>query len=366
MKLLVITPHRYGIREVAERVGAEWESMGHNVEYELARGEAARIGPVTVGTPGIAWWWYRQFDRLADSDYDLIWAHQPVLPTVPTEDPTLWNRVVVTFHTTMHAEYGLVSDGIYPKRLLPFHWLTKHIESRTYGQLQALDASGPHYTVISSHLRDEISTFGITDAIEIPNGIFAPDRDDFEPIRDEYGIPDEATLVFNIGSLTPQKRPVEFARLMRQVVDVDGSIYCVIAGKGPLSEAVETYTTERLRTVGYVSDEAKWRWFADADVFASLAAYEGMPVATLEALSLGVPAVLSDIPAHQNLVDTYTTSGELVADGSDDIKRAIHSLAGEQATVSLPDWSEISEAYLEELTPLLPTMSAGSNGRSSE
>lgn len=353
MKLLVITPHRYGIREVAERVGAEWESMGHEVDYELARGAAARVGPVTVGTPGIAWWWYKQFDRLVDSDYDLIWSHQPVLPMLPTKHRELWDRVVVTFHTTMRAEYELVKDGDYPKRLLPFHWLTKTLEARTHLQLEDLDASGPHYTVISSHLRDELAAFGVRNTVEIPNGIFTPDRETFEPIRAQYDIPEDATLVFNIGSLTPQKRPVKFANLMRDVTDQDDSVYCVIAGKGPLADEVAEYTTDRLRTVGYVSDQEKWRWFTDADVFASLAAYEGMPVATLEALSFGIPAVLSDIPAHQNLIETYTSSAKLVSDDSSEILHAINRLKGADATVSLPGWPQIAEMYLEHVGPLV-------------
>lgn len=346
MKILVITPHRYGIREVAERVGQEWEAQGHDVEYELARGGAARIGPVTVGVPGIAWWWYRQFDRLEGSDYDFIWAHQPIVPMLPTTDASLWDRVVITFHTTLRAEYDLAREGIYPAHLLPFHWLTKSLEARTYRQLEALDADGPHYTVISPHLREEIGTFGVTGAVEIPNGIFTPDTETFSPIRSEYGIPEEAPLVFSIGSHTLQKRPVEFARLLRTVTDRDDDIYCVLAGTGPLHEEVQEYTTDRVLAPGYVSDEEKWRWFADTDVFASFAAYEGMPVATLEALSFGLPIVLSDIPAHRNVVNQYTDTGELVGDDPDDIMAAIQQVRGTRPSVTLPTWTEIADAYL--------------------
>lgn len=366
MKILVITPHRYGIREVAERVGQEWEQQGHDVEYELAKGEAARIGPVTVGVPGIAWWWYRQFDRLEGSDYDFIWAHQPIVPTLPTKAASLWNRVVVTFHTTLRAEYDLAREGIYPAHLLPFYWLTKSLEARTYRQLEALDADGPHYTIISPHLREEIGTFGVTDAVEIPNGIFTPDEETFAPIRSEYGIPEDATVVFNIGSHTPQKRPVEFARLLRGVTDRDGDIYGVLAGKGPLHEDVQAYTSDRVLAPGYVSDEAKWRWFADADVFASFAAYEGMPVATLEALSFGVPVVLSDIPAHRNVVDQYTDIGALVEEDPDDLLAAIQQVKGTRPSVTLPSWTEIAEAYFARLPVGGETQASVPRGRASE
>ena len=351
MNCLVITPHRYGIREVAERIGAEWEEMGHQVDYELARGDAARIGPITVGTPGIALWWYRRLRELAkgSDEYDLIWTHQPVAPTLPTRDQAFWNRVIVTFHTTLCAEYELARKGIYPRRLLLYHWITKKLEERFYRRLQSLDEPGPHYTVISPHLHDEVAQFGIgpDETSIIPNGVFTPDQREFNPIRDKYDIPADATLVFSIGSLTPQKRPASFAQLMNTATDRTEDVYCVIAGKGPLQDAVEEHASDRLHVLGYVSDEDKWRWFAEADIFATLSAYEGMPIAALEALSFGVPVLLSDIPSHRNLINQYDTTGALVSDDVDAIRSAIKRLRDESATVTLPNWHETAAAYLE-------------------
>jgi len=353
MKCSVLTPHRYGIREVAERVGAEWEAMGHDVEYVLARGAAARVGPVTIGTPSIAVWWDRQLRRLADATngYDLIWAHQPLAPRLPTRDPSFWERVVVTFHTTLRAEYELARNGVYPLCMLPVHWVSKTLEARFYRQMERLASDGPQYTVVSPHLRDEIGAFGIDEATYLPNGLGTPDTDTVEPIRDEHDIPADVTLVFNLGSLTPQKRADECARIMRKVTDAADDIYCVMAGKGPLADAVERHTSDRLRRIGYVSEAAKRRWLHDADVFVSLSAYEGMPVACLEALSVGVPVVLSDIPAHRNIVERHETIGRLAGLEPSTVRSAIRALAGRRADVRLPDWRTIAEQYLEQVGP---------------
>lgn len=349
MHCLVLTPHRLGIREMAERVGEEWEQMGHDVEYILAKGAAARLGPLTIGVPGIAVWWYRTLrDIAADHhEYDLIWTHQPVAPALPTTDETFWNKVVATIHTTLGREYELVHEGIYPKRLLPYYWLAKMTEARFHRKLSSLDATDPHYTVVSPHLNAEIKPFGVNRTTCIPNGILTPTDRMFEPIRSAYSIPEDATLVFNIGSLTNQKRPVRFAELMRTVTDELDDTYVVMAGDGPRREAVEAHTSERFCVRGYVSDEEKWRWFADADVFASLSAYEGMPVATAEALSFGLPVVLSDIPSHQHLLETYATTGTLVDDDTDEIAAAINKLEGNRSVVSLPTWREVAEQYLD-------------------
>jgi len=351
MNCAVVTPNRYGIREVAERVGNEWEQAGHNVKYIFSRGQAARIGPLTIGVPGIARWWDRTLQDLAErsEEYDLIWTHQPIAPRLPTQKPDFWNKVVVTFHTTFRREYELVREGIYPRHLLPYYWLAKTLEGRFYRQVQSLDTLGPHYTVIAPHLAEEIAPFNIDrhDIALIPNGLATPDPQEYRSIRDEYDIPPDATLVFNIGSLTPQKRPVEFARTMRTVTDSNEDIYCVMAGKGPLADEIQSFASNQLVVPGYVSDNEKWRWFAESDVFGSLSAYEGMPVATLEALAFGVPVFLSDIPSHRNVIKRHETTGDLVELEPSAVTAAIRSLATKSATVSLPDWSNVATEYLQ-------------------
>jgi glycosyltransferase involved in cell wall biosynthesis len=351
---LVVAPHSHGIREVARRVGAQWETMGHDVRYrlpDLPNEHPARVGGVTIGIPGIAAWWYRTLRRLARTGdcYDLIWTHQPITPLLPTDDADFWRRVVVTFHTTEQYRYQLARDGVYSAVLRPYYRLTKAVEASFYRRLQRLDGPGPSYTVVARQLRDEIASLGIDEAAYVPNGVFTPDRDHeaFAPIRAEYGIPDEATLVFNIGSLTPMKRPALLARTMGEVIERDESVYCVIAGDGSLFDDVSEHAqaSERVRAIGRVSEAEKWRWFADADLFVSLSAYEGMPVATLEALSFGLPVVLSDVPAHRQVLAEGETTGETVRTPRD-VLAAIGRLRGRRAHVSLPRWDDVAESYL--------------------
>lgn len=355
MKCLVATPHRYGIVEMARRVGRDWMEMGHTVDYLTAEGEAARVAGVTVGVPGIAAWWYKHLRRLAQepTQYDLIWTHQPIAPMLPSRDPEFWRRIIVTFHTTERAEYRLARQGVYPRTRLPYLWFTKQLESRFYGQLTELPVQ-PQYTVVAPHLRDEVAGFGVRDAVHVPNGVFTPEGD-YEPIRDEYGVPDDATLVFNVGSHTPQKRPVEFARIYREVTDRNPEVYCVMAGDGPLHSEVQKHTNDHVIAPGYVSDREKWRWFNDADVYSSLSAYEGMPVAAMEALSFDLPLLLSDIPAHRSLVQEYGVNGRLVEPDSVRVVDAAQELAGQRSNASLPSWTETAQQYLDVVSEETPS-----------
>jgi glycosyltransferase involved in cell wall biosynthesis len=348
MNCLIITPHRLGIPEMAQRIGREWKSLGHNVEYILADGAAAQLGSITIGAPGIALWWYKTLKHIASDhqEYDLIWTHQPIMPRLPTTDRTFWNKVIATIHTTLGREYELTLEGIYPRKLIPYYWFVKTIESQSYQALTNLDYSGPRYTVVSPHLRQEIEPFGIDDATYIPNGVFTPKQESFVPIRNEYGIPPDATVVFNIGSLTPQKRADTFAQCMDKVTHSLNDVFVIMAGDGPLREDIESYSSEYLRVPGYISDDEKWRWFADADIFASLSAYEGMPVATAEALSFDLPTILSDIPAHRHLVESYGPTAKLVKNDVGEIIDAIINLRGAKSDVELPNWPEVAKKYI--------------------
>ncbi|HEV8616450.1 MAG TPA: glycosyltransferase [Methylomirabilota bacterium] len=104
----------------------------------------------------------------------------------------------------------------------------------------------------------------------------------------------------------------------------------VLIGRGPeerpLRALAETLgVAGRVRFAGEIADAA--RLFRAFDVYAAPSRKEGMPLAVLEAMALGLPVVASDIPAHRELLgpasdgvvaatpETFATAlGALVAD----------------------------------------------------
>lgn len=349
MECAIVTPHRYGIYEMSQRVGEMWGQWGHDVEFVLAEGRAANVGPINAGAPAISLWWYRRLTELASRDRlpDLIWAHQPILPILPTGDTEFWERVVLTIHSTHTREYELTRTEAYPSRLRPYYWFVSRLEQRFHRRVQKLSGAGPKYTVVSPHLEDELSKLGVPQAEYVPNGVFTPDPDTLEPIRHEYDVPNDATVVFYVGSLSTQKRPDVLARLLSEAVTRLDDTYCFVAGTGSYHDQVARYENSHFRSLGYITDEEKWRWFADSDIFASLSAYEGMPVASAEALSFGLPLLLSNIPAHRHLLSEYGATGILVGDDVAEVTDAIRTLSGERTQASLPTWEGVAERYLD-------------------
>ena len=64
--------------------------------------------------------------------------------------------------------------------------------------------------------------------------------------------------------------------------------------------AAELGITDRIRMLGFRSDVYSIMQSADLMIHPSW--YEGMPNVLLEALAMGVPSIVSDIPAHRNVL----------------------------------------------------------------
>jgi glycosyltransferase involved in cell wall biosynthesis len=130
-----------------------------------------------------------------------------------------------------------------------------------------------------------------------------------DAVRAELGIGDDELLAVTVANLREKKGYPVLLEAARRVVDAGAPVIFVAAGQGPLEAELRSRLSEldlgdRFRLLGYVPDAA--RLVAGADVFVLASEHEGLPLAVMEALALGVPVVaprVGGIPA-------------LVADGS--------------------------------------------------
>jgi len=115
-------------------------------------------------------------------------------------------------------------------------------------------------------------------------------------ILQKYGLPEDKHLFAFIGRLTAQKRPVEFLRIAaarRQHRDE----FFVLVGDGELAPEVDVFLREQKLTnvirIPYVANTLELDSVLDGLIFTS--AYEGLPIAMIEALSLAVPTLATDV-----------------------------------------------------------------------
>ena len=77
-----------------------------------------------------------------------------------------------------------------------------------------------------------------------------------------------------------------------------------IIGNGPCEAelkqlAEDSGIADRVSFVGRIPREDVYRELLQSDLFVSTSYGEGLPIAVLEAMACGLPAILSDIPPHR-------------------------------------------------------------------
>ncbi|MEV0617822.1 glycosyltransferase [Nonomuraea sp. NPDC050404] len=124
--------------------------------------------------------------------------------------------------------------------------------------------------------------------------------------RKMFDLPDRPTILF-VGRLDEEKRLDELVRALPMVLnETDAQV--ALVGKGNQRAELERLAkrigvSERVFFLGFVPDESLPQAFAAADVFAMPGIAELQSIATLEAMSSGLPVVAADAMALPHLVD---------------------------------------------------------------
>jgi glycosyltransferase involved in cell wall biosynthesis len=137
----------------------------------------------------------------------------------------------------------------------------------------------------------------------VPNGIDVAALRDGARTRDaaraSLGVDKTAGVVGCAARFDPVKG---LDLLVQATAALDGATL-VLIGDGPDAPRLAALAAPlgpRVVRPGEVSSAA--RLFTAFDVYAAPSAKEGMPLAVLEAMALGVPVVASDIPAHREVL----------------------------------------------------------------
>lgn len=132
----------------------------------------------------------------------------------------------------------------------------------------------------------------------IPVEALARRRQEREAGRAELGLAPDDVLVAHVGNLREKKDHATLLAAARQAVDAEPRLRFVSIGQGPLEAEIRARhgqlgLGERFRLLGYHPDPA--HVLAAADVFTLTSRHEGLSIALLEALALGLPAVASRV-----------------------------------------------------------------------
>jgi glycosyltransferase involved in cell wall biosynthesis len=290
-------PQRRGAEVFARQLGDWLAGAGHTVRHAyLYRYEGS--SPLPLGDGDVA------FDRPQDTRLERLPCGNPALLADLHRLVRRWRPDIVQANGGRSVKYAAMLALLAPRR----RWklVYRNIDSPVFWVRGAARRLYMRYLVmrrvdgvvgVSRRTFEEVYDFYGLDAPGelIPNGIdLAPLQDPPErgAVRAGLGVPPERVVVLFFGSLTAQKRPDRFVRLIGRLREAGADVEGWVLGDGEARPRVEALTAElgiagSLRLLGYQREVAGW--VAAADLFASTSDTEGIPAAVLEASYLRLP-----------------------------------------------------------------------------
>jgi glycosyltransferase involved in cell wall biosynthesis len=119
-----------------------------------------------------------------------------------------------------------------------------------------------------------------------------------DSVRAEFGFGHDDIVVGTVANLRRTKGYPDLLAAARRVIDEDTRVRFVAVGQGPLEAELRAlharlHLGARFVFAGYRSDAV--RVMSGFDVFCLPSLFEGLPIAMLEALALGLPVVATDV-----------------------------------------------------------------------
>jgi glycosyltransferase involved in cell wall biosynthesis len=244
--------------------------------------------------------------------YDIIHSFQVNLSTLIAVVLAKWlgKAVVATAHGA-----GATGD-VALWRKIPFgNMLLRYMACRVDG-----------CTGVSREVMRELSEVGFRPERTwyIPNGVSVPDfQDDRIALRQRFGLPQEAVIGIFVGRLSPEKAPEVLIRAWPYALREHGGLHLLFVGDGNLRSRLEKQAKGvgdgcHVSFTGWVQNVSDY--LMSADFFLLPSQQEGMPLAMLEAMAVGLPVVATRIKGIADIVEVGKT-GLLFEPGD------IHALA---------------------------------------
>jgi glycosyltransferase involved in cell wall biosynthesis len=210
--------------------------------------------------------------------------------------------------------------------------------SRTVQRL-VYDASS-EIVVLSQYWKRQLEPHADAEKITVlPNAV---DPADYEPSYDA-----EPPHVVFVSNLIERKGVNELVDAVDRLLRDDPEIQVSIAGKGPLSPAVEALADrhELVTYHGYVSEEQKRDLLGEGSIYVLPAYAEGLPIAILEAMAGGNAIVSTTVGSIPEVIGTE--NGRLVAPKDDRaLTSHVRELANDPDTVR--SMGRRNRKYIEE------------------
>jgi glycosyltransferase involved in cell wall biosynthesis len=288
-------------------------------------------------------------------------AHVTVLgrkPYRPAEAPTEWQGVAIKwlpsprtqgFEALVHTLLGVLYAGVHRPDVLHIHavgpWLMAPL-AKLLGLNVVVTHHGQDYLrekwnrparmllrlgerlgltcaderiVISNQLLELARTRYHRSAVLIPNGVSEPKALGPPTLLAKYGLTPQRYVV-QVSRLVPEKRQLDLIAAFNAARLPGWKLLLVGGAQGSQRYADSVLQqiagNDAIINTGFLTSAEVQELLLNAGIFALPSSHEGLPIALLEAMKMGVPVVASDITANLEMrldADNYFPLGDTAA-----------------------------------------------------
>ena len=165
---------------------------------------------------------------------------------------------------------------------------------------------------------------------------FSPcDRGHRSALRARLTLSQQALAVTFVGRLAPEKELPSLIEAFASVAKEVPRAVLILVGDGPVRKHLEVMAGElhlkaSIRFTGQQTPVQVSEWLQASDVFALVSSNEGFPCSLAEAMSSGLPSVVSDIPANLQLIDPGVHGLHVAMRSTPSIGAALKQLLGDE------------------------------------
>lgn len=219
-------------------------------------------------------------------------------------------RVPIILHT-MHLLSWQDMETSAPSR---FQKIRMQLLAALFFQLEKSTAGFSDKVITVSQLnREESIKAGLAPPSKLVNIYSGIAYDQFQVQVDKQekcqklGLNPNEPIIGFIGRLSPQKAPLDFIEAAFHVLETHPNAQFVIVGDGPLADDVQQAVGKeaQIKVLGYRNDVPEL--LAIIDIFALSSLWEGLGRALTEAMSLGIPVVVTAVNGVPELVEEKQT-----------------------------------------------------------
>jgi glycosyltransferase involved in cell wall biosynthesis len=177
-----------------------------------------------------------------------------------------------------------------------YHFITKWINKITFNyQTKVIAVSQEVAGSIQKNIHPKIPIQTILNGVDTDR--FIRNAEEGNKIRSQFSIPNDTLLIGTIAVFRFQKRLKEWIDLFKELQDKNPKVMGCIIGDGPLDTALRNYVRElglEKKIIMPGLQENVIPWLSAIDIFVMTSLYEGLPIALLEAMSMGCAVVATN------------------------------------------------------------------------